>query len=97
MNPSNRAPAPVSASVPTSPAALEPLLSVEELSEYLHIPVKTLYDWRLSGRGPRAVHVGRQLRYFVTDVHNWLTTQRESAPGRGPESVPGGPRSSEGR
>ena len=63
------------------PSGLEPLLSIEELSEYLHVPVKTLYDWRLTGRGPCAVHVGRQLRYFVTDVHDWLASQREQQPG----------------
>jgi hypothetical protein len=25
--------------------SLEPLMSVEELSEYLGVPVRTLYDW----------------------------------------------------
>jgi excisionase family DNA binding protein len=65
-------------------SGLEPLLSIEELSEYLHVPVKTLYDWRLAGRGPRAVHVGRQLRFFVSDVHDWLTSQRETEPGQTP-------------
>lgn len=77
---------------PDTPAAggptvggLEPLLSTEELSEYLHVPVKTLYDWRLAGKGPCAVHVGRQLRYFVSDVRDWLTQQRESEPGHGAE------------
>nr|WP_228501709.1 helix-turn-helix domain-containing protein [Nocardioides agariphilus] len=66
---------------------LEPLMSIEELSEYLHVPVRTLYDWRLAGKGPCAVHVGRQLRYFVSDVHAWLASQRESEPGRAPEGV----------
>ncbi|MGB7449902.1 MAG: helix-turn-helix domain-containing protein [Ornithinimicrobium sp.] len=54
----------------TTLSGLEPLLSVEELSEYLNVPVRTLYDRRLSGKGPCAVHVGRQLRYFVSDVHD---------------------------
>ena len=61
---------------------LEPLLSIEELSEYLGVPVRTLYDWRLAGRGQCAVHVGRQIRYFVSDVHEWLRENREPAPGR---------------
>ena len=59
-------------------------MSIEELSEYLHVPVRTLYDWRLSGKGPCAVHIGRQIRYFVTDVHEWLRTNRETEPGRTP-------------
>lgn len=63
-------------------SGLEPLMSVEELSEYLDVPVRTLYDWRLAGKGPCAVHIGRQLRYFVSDVHAWLKQQREPEPGR---------------
>ena len=55
-----------------SVAGLEPMLSIEELAEYLGKPVRTIYDWRLSGRGPRAVHVGRSLRYRVCDVQAWL-------------------------
>jgi excisionase family DNA binding protein len=55
-------------------SGLEPLMSIEELSEYLHVPVRTLYDWRLAGRGPCAIHIGRQLRYFVSDVHEWLVS-----------------------
>ena len=31
-------------------SGLEPLMSIEELSEYLHVPVRTLYDWRLAGK-----------------------------------------------
>ena len=71
---------------PSTPGGLEPLLSIEELSEYLDVPIRTLYDWRLSGKGPCAVHVGRQLRYFVNDVQDWLREHREPEPGR----VPGG-------
>jgi len=70
----------------STPSGLEPLLSIEELSEYLDVPIRTLYDWRLSGKGPCAVHVGRQLRYFVNDVQDWLRAHREPEPGR----VPGG-------
>ena len=60
---------------------LEPMLTIDELAEYLTIPVRTLYDWRQAGRGPRAVHVGRQLRYRVCDVSAWLEAQREQVPG----------------
>lgn len=33
-------------------SGLEPLLSHEELSEYLNVPIRTLYDWRLPARDP---------------------------------------------
>jgi hypothetical protein len=29
-------------------SGLEPLMSIEELSEYLNVPVRRLYDWRLT-------------------------------------------------
>lgn len=64
-----------------TPSALEPMMSVEELSAYLDVPIRTLYDWRRVGRGPCPIHVGRQLRYFVSDVQQWLADQRERSSG----------------
>ncbi|TAM66985.1 MAG: DNA-binding protein [Microbacteriaceae bacterium] len=32
------------------PSQLERLLTVEELSDYLGVPMRTLYDWRVDGR-----------------------------------------------
>jgi excisionase family DNA binding protein len=61
---------------------LEQLISIDELSEYLGVPVKTIYDWRLTGNGPCAIRVGRHLKYAVSDVRDWLAHQRESVPGR---------------
>ena len=60
----------------TTLSALEPLIGVEELSEYLDVPIKTLYEWHQSGKGPSAVRVGRRLRYLVCDVRYWLDGQR---------------------
>lgn len=50
------------------------LLTIEELSQYLQVPVKTLYDWRHRGLGPRGLRVGRYVRYRQTDVDAWLET-----------------------
>ncbi|MCU1443680.1 MAG: phage transcriptional regulator, AlpA, partial [Cryobacterium sp.] len=44
-------------------ARLEQLLTVQELSDYLGIPVATLYDWRVDHCGPKAVKLGHALRY----------------------------------
>jgi excisionase family DNA binding protein len=52
-----------------------PLLKVREVAEYLGVPVQTLYDWRLRHRGPKAVKVGRHLRYRREDVEAWLDDQ----------------------
>lgn len=57
-------------------SGLEPLIGIEELAEYLGVPVKTLYKWRQEGTGPCSVRVGRHVRYFVSDVRDWLSQQR---------------------
>jgi DNA-binding transcriptional MerR regulator len=48
------------------------LWSIEDVSEYLGIPVKTLYCWRTKRYGPPARQVGRHLRYKPEDVFAWL-------------------------
>ncbi len=41
-------------------SGLEPLLSIEELAEYLDVPVTTIRDWRRStSRRPATVEPGR--------------------------------------
>ncbi len=37
---------------------LEPLITVDELALYLGLPKQTIYDWRVSGKGPRAYRLG---------------------------------------
>ncbi|MFN8193679.1 MAG: helix-turn-helix domain-containing protein [Nocardioidaceae bacterium] len=61
----------------TTELGLEPLIEVEELAEYLGVPVQTIYDWRLSGRAPRAFKLGKHLRFAVSDVQAWLDDQHE--------------------
>lgn len=50
----------------------ERLLSVAEVATYLGVPVKTLYQWRHKGVGPRAMRVGRHLRYRRSELDRWL-------------------------
>ena len=46
--------------------------SVEDLSDFLQIPVKTLYQWRLRGYGPKGRRVGKYVRYKESDVVEWV-------------------------
>ena len=71
------------ATTPTS--GLDPLLSIEELAEYLGVPVTTIYDWRVDGKGPCAIRVGRHVKFTVSDVLAWIGEQRESRPGQHPD------------
>lgn len=62
----------------TTLGGLAPLIGIEELAEYPDLQVKTLYKWRQEGVGPASVRVGRHVRYFVSDVQDWLLDQRTS-------------------
>lgn len=55
------------------------LLSPTELAEYLKMPVKTIYNWRSAGEGPRGIRVGRHVRYRQTDVDAWLDRLADEA------------------
>jgi excisionase family DNA binding protein len=52
--------------------ALPELLSPDELSMYLGIPLATVYGWRTRGEGPPGVRIGRHVRYRAEDVLGWL-------------------------
>lgn len=49
----------------------EATLTIGELSELIRIPKSTLYRWRSRGKGPRAMKMGRHLRYRASDVAAW--------------------------
>jgi predicted DNA-binding transcriptional regulator AlpA len=55
------------------------LWTVQDVSEYLGVPVSTLYDWRCRGCGPRAKKVGRYLRYRPDDVRAWFDALADDA------------------
>jgi predicted DNA-binding transcriptional regulator AlpA len=61
-------------------------LTVDDLSELLGIPKRTIYGWRQNPRtspggtgGPVAHRFGRILRFAEPDVVAWLATVREDA------------------
>jgi DNA-binding transcriptional MerR regulator len=51
---------------------IAPLWSVQEVSNFLQVPVQTLYSWRAQGSGPPARRVGKYLRYRPEDVIRWV-------------------------
>jgi excisionase family DNA binding protein len=46
-------------------------LTPEQLCERLGVELRTLYSWKYHGEGPRAIKVGRLLRYRLADVIAW--------------------------
>ncbi len=54
-------------------ASIDRLWGVDEVSAYLGVPVKTLYQWKWRGEGPPVRKVGRYLRYDPAAVKRWAT------------------------
>jgi excisionase family DNA binding protein len=54
------------------------LHTLAEVAELLRVPPATLRYWRHLGSGPRSFRVGRHVRYYRTDVADWLRTQRDA-------------------
>jgi DNA-binding transcriptional regulator YiaG len=52
-----------------------PWLTTEELADRLHLTPKTLANWKLEGRGPTPVKVGRRLLYRLETVERWEKQQ----------------------
>lgn len=53
----------------------DPLMTIDEVSAFIRKPKKTLYVWRGNGKGPRAMKLGGDLRYRLSDVEAWLDAQ----------------------
>ncbi len=51
------------------------MMSPAELADYLNVPLRSVYEWRVSGKGPRGARVGRHVRYRLSDVEKWLDQQ----------------------
>jgi excisionase family DNA binding protein len=56
------------------------LLSIEELAEYLDVPVATVRTWRANKSGPRGIRVGRHVRYRPSDIELWLELRSDPPP-----------------
>lgn len=61
------------------------LLKVVDLAEQLQVPISTVYVWRHRGEGPKAVMVGRLVRFRQEDVDAWL--ERVAGTAQSPQSV----------
>lgn len=62
--------APAHASSGNSPP---PLLTQNELSEWLNLTPRTLEIWRLKGTGPSFRRIGKGVRYERDKVQDWLS------------------------
>jgi excisionase family DNA binding protein len=54
------------------------LLTIEEVADYLRVPVLTVRWLRQEGRFVPAIKVGRRLVWDARDVAAWVESQREA-------------------
>jgi excisionase family DNA binding protein len=57
----------------------DPLLTVDQVADWLGKPKNTLYAWHSRGKGPRAIRVGNTLRYRRSEVERWLDDHTDPA------------------
>jgi excisionase family DNA binding protein len=52
--------------------SVDRLLTVQDLADYLDVPVATIYAWRYHRRGPPGFRIGKHLRFRWSDVERWI-------------------------
>jgi excisionase family DNA binding protein len=67
----------------------ETFLTTDEVLEYLHVNLRTVYRLIKAGKIP-AVRVGRQWRFRKRDIDSWLDNQRPRGAAR-PAPIPAAP------
>ena len=53
------------------------LMNIEEVAEYLRVPVPTIRWLRQEGRFAPAIRIGRRLVWKLEDVKAWAEVHRE--------------------
>lgn len=68
-------------SAPTldSTSLLDSLVSPSTLAARLGTTERSLSEWRIKGRGPRFIRVGRSVRYRPEAVDSWLLSQEHAS------------------
>ena len=54
---------------------LDHFLTTKEVANYLRLQKNTLEIWRLQGRGPAFVRLGRAIRYRLGDIEKFVERQ----------------------
>ena len=52
------------------------LWSTADLADVLGVPRSTIAGWRVEGKGPRFIRVGKHVRYAVDDVVAWTNEHK---------------------
>ena len=50
-------------------------LTTQELADRVGVPLNSIYAWRAQKKGPRAMRIGKYVRYRLEDVLAWEKCQ----------------------
>lgn len=50
-------------------------IGIAELAEEIAVPIRTIYNWRSKGYGPRGATFGKHVRFRRADVERWIEAQ----------------------
>ncbi len=50
------------------------LLTQKQVEQYLQLKASTLEQWRLAGKGPKFIRLGRSIRYRIEDIEDFVET-----------------------
>lgn len=56
----------------------EPLMTIDDLAEYLVVPKRTVYSWLREGTAPPSRKVGKYRRFRRGDVDAWLDERSDN-------------------
>lgn len=52
-----------------------PLLDIKQAADYVGLKVRTLYNMKQTGRGPKCIKMGRLVKYRIVDLDKWIDSQ----------------------
>ncbi len=55
------------------------LLEIDDVCDLLHVSRSLMAKWRMQGRGPRFIKVGRRILYDRDELAHWLQLQMRSS------------------
>ena len=59
----------------TTKSTADPLMTTEEVAEYLSLAVRTIKRWREEDAGPQYIRISHKcVRYRRSEVDRWLST-----------------------
>jgi excisionase family DNA binding protein len=59
-------------------------LTLQDVAELLEVSPNTIYYWRYQGTGPKGHKVGKRVRYWRSEVLDWLQGRADLVSGLSP-------------